>query len=116
MDEKYSSVKNALSALCGIPAHLLRLAEVSAAQIKVRVVQLCVATCDCVQLCVAACGCVQLAVLYSCIQQPFQFQYDRVSMFVNLNVWGFDLCGCVQQIGIKPCDWRVDCHHCPAVV
>lgn len=37
MDEKYSSVKNALSCLCGIPAHLLRLAEVSAAQIKVRV-------------------------------------------------------------------------------
>jgi len=37
MDEKYSSVKNALSCLCGIPAHLLRLAEVSAAQIKVHV-------------------------------------------------------------------------------
>ena len=44
MDEKYSSVKNALSCLCGIPAHLLRLAEVSAAQIKVCVPEFCVAT------------------------------------------------------------------------
>jgi hypothetical protein len=35
MDEKYSSVKSALSNLCGVPAHLLRLAEVTAAQIKV---------------------------------------------------------------------------------
>jgi hypothetical protein len=35
MDEKYSSVKSALSGLCGVPAHLLRLAEVTAAQIKV---------------------------------------------------------------------------------
>ncbi|XP_046979817.1 ubiquitin carboxyl-terminal hydrolase 32 [Schistocerca americana] len=34
MDEKYSSIKAALSPLCGIPAHLLRLAEVTAAQIK----------------------------------------------------------------------------------
>ncbi|XP_023716699.1 ubiquitin carboxyl-terminal hydrolase 32 isoform X2 [Cryptotermes secundus] len=34
MDEKYSSVKSALSSLCGVPAHLLRLAEVTAAQIK----------------------------------------------------------------------------------
>ncbi|KAJ4445303.1 hypothetical protein ANN_07108 [Periplaneta americana] len=34
MDEKYSSVKSALSVLCGVPAHLLRLAEVTAAQIK----------------------------------------------------------------------------------
>jgi hypothetical protein len=35
MDEKYISVKSALSGLCGVPPHLLRLAEVSAAQIKV---------------------------------------------------------------------------------
>jgi hypothetical protein len=35
MDEKYSSVKSALSSLCAVPAHLLRLAEVTAAQIKV---------------------------------------------------------------------------------
>jgi hypothetical protein len=35
MDEKYSSVKTALSGLCGVSAHLLRLAEVTAAQIKV---------------------------------------------------------------------------------
>ncbi|XP_068086711.1 ubiquitin carboxyl-terminal hydrolase 32 [Anabrus simplex] len=34
MDEKYSSIKSALAPLCGVPAHLLRLAEVTAAQIK----------------------------------------------------------------------------------
>ena len=37
-------------------------------------------------------------------------------MFVNLNIWGIDLFDCVQRIRIKPCDWRVSFHHCPAVV
>lgn len=80
MDEKYSSVKNALSYLCGIAAHLLRLAEVSAAQIKVRVPEV-------------LCGHMAAG---SCLQY---IQDD-----------------CVQRIRIKPCDWQVGFHHCPAII
>lgn len=34
-DEKYGALKNALSSLCGIPPHLMKLAEVQNAVIKV---------------------------------------------------------------------------------
>lgn len=34
-DEKYGALKNALSTLCGIPPHLIKLAEVQGALIKV---------------------------------------------------------------------------------